>query len=213
MFGEDTLHRLRKVTAARYALLPYWYTVFNEAMVTGMPVMRAMWMEFATATDYSHVMDMDDQWMVGKDLLVKPVTSAGVVEVNVYLPSSCVWYDVDTMMEMNMNDNGNESIFTVQAPIDKIPVYQRGGSIIPRKLRLRRSTHTMSKDPYTFYVALNRKGQASGTLYLDDETTFNYKKGKYGNAYFRIDAGVLVNEYKGNYHIVDGDVVFFKFNV
>ena len=29
-----------------YALLPYWYTVFCEASVTGFPVMRAMWLEF-----------------------------------------------------------------------------------------------------------------------------------------------------------------------
>jgi alpha 1,3-glucosidase len=40
MFGEETMVRLRKVALARYALLPYWYTVFREAALTGMPVMR-----------------------------------------------------------------------------------------------------------------------------------------------------------------------------
>lgn len=40
MFGEETLMRLRKAAMARYALLPFWYTVFREAGETGMPVMR-----------------------------------------------------------------------------------------------------------------------------------------------------------------------------
>jgi alpha 1,3-glucosidase len=40
MFGDETMVRLRKVAMARYALLPHWYTVFREAGITGMPVMR-----------------------------------------------------------------------------------------------------------------------------------------------------------------------------
>jgi alpha 1,3-glucosidase len=40
MFGDETMARLRRAAMARYALLPYWYTVFWQAGVTGMPVMR-----------------------------------------------------------------------------------------------------------------------------------------------------------------------------
>jgi alpha 1,3-glucosidase len=40
MFGDETMIRLRKAATARYALLPFWYTMFREAGVTGMPVMR-----------------------------------------------------------------------------------------------------------------------------------------------------------------------------
>ena len=40
MFGDETMVRLRRAAMARYALLPQWYTVFWEAGVTGMPVMR-----------------------------------------------------------------------------------------------------------------------------------------------------------------------------
>eukprot|EP00980_Cylindrotheca_fusiformis_P025970 scaffold15028_cov93-Cylindrotheca_fusiformis.AAC.1 len=61
--------RLRKVALARYALLPYWYTVFREAGLTGMPVMRTMWMQYpATESLYN----VDDQYLIGADLLVKP---------------------------------------------------------------------------------------------------------------------------------------------
>ena len=39
-FGDDTMVRLRKAAMARYALLPFWYTLFREAEIDGMPVMR-----------------------------------------------------------------------------------------------------------------------------------------------------------------------------
>ena len=40
MFGDEWMIRMRKAAMARYSLLPYWYTVFREASITGMPVMR-----------------------------------------------------------------------------------------------------------------------------------------------------------------------------
>lgn len=40
VFGDETLVRLRKATMERYALLPFWYTVFRQAGTSGMPVMR-----------------------------------------------------------------------------------------------------------------------------------------------------------------------------
>uniref|UniRef100_A0A665XFR7 Glucosidase, alpha; neutral AB n=1 Tax=Echeneis naucrates TaxID=173247 RepID=A0A665XFR7_ECHNA len=57
-----------------------------------------------------------------------------------------------------------------------IPVFQRGGSIIPRKLRVRRSSTCMEHDPYTLFVALNSQRKAEGELYIDDGHTFNYEK-------------------------------------
>lgn len=58
----------------------------------------------------------------------------------------------------------------------QIPVYQRGGSIIPRKDRVRRASSLMREDPYTLVVALDAEGKAQGTLYMDDEHTFEYRQ-------------------------------------
>ena len=58
----------------------------------------------------------------------------------------------------------------------QIPVYQRGGTIIPRKERGRRASSLMRDDPYTLVVALNTEGKAQGTLYIDDEHTFEYRQ-------------------------------------
>jgi alpha 1,3-glucosidase len=40
MFGEEWMSKMRNAAIARYALLPYWYNVFRESNVSGMPVMR-----------------------------------------------------------------------------------------------------------------------------------------------------------------------------
>lgn len=59
---------------------------------------------------------------------MKPVVTEGASSVDVYLPGGVIWYDVDTMAPVR----GEGAHRSVDAPLDKIPVYQRGGSIIPR---------------------------------------------------------------------------------
>ena len=65
----------------------------------------------------------------------------------------------------------------VSVPVhpDRIPIYQKGGSIIPKKERIRRSSALMANDPVTLIVALNKQNEARGTLYMDDGATFNYR--------------------------------------
>ena len=58
-----------------------------------MPVMRPLWVEFPS--DQS-TFETEDAWMVGSDLLVKPVTSAGQSSVSVVLPGVEPWYDAAT---------------------------------------------------------------------------------------------------------------------
>ena len=134
---------------------------------------------------------VDNQYLIGSDLLVKPVTSPGATTSEVLFPLSDIWYDVDTMQRMQLTGHSNTAVAkVVESGIDKIPVYQRGGSIIPRKLRLRRSSWLMLNDPYTLYVALGESLKAEGTLYMDDETTFdNEKRGDYGIASLSADWG------------------------
>ncbi|GKZ00409.1 hypothetical protein MPSEU_000993900 [Mayamaea pseudoterrestris] len=186
MFGDETMHRLRRATMERYALLPFWYTVFREAERSGMPVMRMMWMHYPK-TD--HFLGIEDQYLIGSDLLVKPITAAGVTECEVVFPTDDLWYDAETLVKVATSlQPSSMEVIRVSAPIDKIPVYQRGGSIIPRKLRLRRSTLLMKSDPYTLFVALDSAKQAKGTLHMDDEETLGYiKLYEYCNSNFTAD--------------------------
>lgn len=145
-------------------------------------------MEFPDIEELYHV---DDQFLVGSDLLVKPVTEPGATESLVLFPNSDDWYDVDTMTMIETSKNeGKFSVIKVDSDIDKIPVYQRGGSVIPRKLRLRRSSEMMIHDPYTLYIALNNTGSAKGSIYMDDEKTYEYEhdqKAFFAEANFEVE--------------------------
>lgn len=63
---------IREAVRTRYALLPLYYTLFKEASVTGIPVVRPLWMEFPKD---ERSFDIDDEFLVGNSLLVHGVYS------------------------------------------------------------------------------------------------------------------------------------------
>ena len=161
-----------------------------------MPVMRTMFSEFP---DDVATFAMDDQWMVGSSLLIKPATEAGQTNVDVYLPV-CVtsgtdgWYDLHTLAHTTPSGPGRA--VKVDAPLGKIPVFIRSGKIIPRKMRLRRSSKLMYYDPLTLVVAPTKStGSAEGLLYLDDEHSLAHEMaGHYVHRRFRYQNNVFYCE-------------------
>lgn len=132
------------------------------------------------------VFGMDDQYMVGDAILVKPVVKSAVIRSNVYFAGKEKWFDIkDYSVEQG------PGFKDVDSPADKIPVYQRAGTIVPKRERPRRSSKAMENDPFTLVVALDSKGEASGRLYLDDGESFNYEKGDYILTEFKVSKGVL----------------------
>lgn len=67
---------------------------------------------------------------------------------------------------------------TVSAQLHEIPLLVRGGSIVSTRERHRRSSTLMKHDPFTLRVALSKKSEARGELYLDDGETFAYQTGQ-----------------------------------
>lgn len=187
-FGPETLELVRGALYQRYALLPLWYTLFFENERTGVPPLRPLWMEFPSDKAGFAV---DDEHLVGNALLVHPVTEAGATKVSVYFPGENeVWYDVETWEKF-------DGLSTVSIPVtlSKIPVFQRGGTIIPKKERIRRCSALTKDDPYTLQVALPKEGKpAEGTLYIDDGATFDYKKGDLLYLKFKFVDNTLMSE-------------------
>ena len=183
LFDKHTLAVIRRSIRDRYRLLPLWYTLFYENERTGAPPMRPMWVEFPLD---EATFALESQYMVGDSLLVAPVLDASATSVGVYFPDG-FWYDT--------HDNSvfsGPSTETISAPPEKIPVYQRGGTIVPRKERVRRSSALMRQDPYTLVVAVGKEGTAKGTLYIDDEHTLDYRhKGTFLYIYFTFSGNQL----------------------
>lgn len=66
---------------------------------------------------------------------------------------------------------------------------------MPKKERIRRSSPLMINDPYTLIVCLDRNGHAEGTLYLDDEKSFDYRQGKFIYINYSFDGQKLTNTF------------------
>eukprot|EP00741_Cyanophora_paradoxa_P006746 tig00001038_g6525.t1 len=189
LFGEPYTSHIRAAIQARYALLPYWYTLFRAAHVTGMPPMRPLWAEYpADAATFA----MDDQWLVGRDILVKPAVKEGQTSVSVYLPGDQPWYDYWKGSAVA----GGQTV-TVQAPLDVVPVFQRGGSVVPRRERQRRSSAASHADPYTLLVALDSAGRAEGELYVDDGRSYAYQRGGFIHRAFSFADKALTSKAAG----------------
>eukprot|EP00696_Hemimastix_kukwesjijk_P010827 gnl/Hemi2/2362_TR835_c0_g1_i2.p1 gnl/Hemi2/2362_TR835_c0_g1~~gnl/Hemi2/2362_TR835_c0_g1_i2.p1 ORF type:complete len:894 (+),score=296.09 gnl/Hemi2/2362_TR835_c0_g1_i2:162-2843(+) len=183
LFGEPYTTQIREAVRIRYALLPYFYTAFRHANTEGTPVLRPMWVEFPKE---SNLFAAEDAFMVGPDLLVRPVFSPGATETAVFLPGTEKWFDYHTHAAFGPGG------VTVPSPADRIPVFLRAGSIIPRQDRPRRSSWAMKEDPYTLVVALDSKGSATGDLYLDDGNTVAHQAGRFSHRQFTYSANSLV---------------------
>ncbi|KAI9311317.1 glycosyl hydrolases family 31-domain-containing protein [Dichotomocladium elegans] len=142
----------RSALRERYALLPYWYTLFFEASKNGTPMMRPMFMEFP---DDEALFATEDQFMLGGGIMVKPITAEGAIETDIYFPGNQPWYDCQTFEPVHQT-----GLNKVDAPLEKIPAYYRGGYIIPRRERVRRNTYSMKLDPFTLVVALDHEASA-----------------------------------------------------
>jgi len=178
LYSPQTSSLLRQAVRSRYSLLPYWYTQFYHSSRTNLPVMRPLWYEFPRD---EQAYTVEDEYLIGSSLLVKPVTASGQTRLSVYFPENAGgWYDTQSWARF-----AQVGSVSVDAPLEKIPVYQRAGSILPRKERARRSSSQMEKDPYTLVVALDDQQQARGDLYFDDGITFSYQSHKYNHRNFR----------------------------
>lgn len=57
-----------------------------------------------------------------------------------YFPAAPAWYDAVTGARVAQASAAAGATLTVEAPLTRIPVYQRGGTIVPRQMRARRSS-------------------------------------------------------------------------
>jgi alpha-glucosidase len=180
----------RRYIETRYRLLPYIYSLADESSRTGLPIMRPVFLEFPEifATGFDH---LDTEFLLGPSLLIAPPPFAETLDdYAVSLPKDHQWYDFWTGLKMAasphppsivdiVNVDGEASIpmpRTIHPPLDTMPVYVRGGSILPLQ-PLVQSTDETPAGPLELHVYPG--SQCSGSLYLDDGHTFRYQHGDY----------------------------------
>ncbi|KAF2862030.1 glycoside hydrolase family 31 protein [Piedraia hortae CBS 480.64] len=166
---ESVAEASRKAMKIRYSLLPYMYTLLQKAHTTGSTVMRALAWEFTTDPTLAGI---DNQFLLGPSLLVTPVLGQGLKEAKGVFPGVAqgeVWYDWYTKQAVKAAPGENK---TIPAPLGQIPLFVRGGSILPMQEPLYTTTESRNS-PWSLLCALSTNGTARGEIYIDDGESLN----------------------------------------
>ena len=161
LYSGDTFNEIKAAIELKYYLLEYWYREYYLAIKNKSPLLKPL---FFVYYEDKEAEAADEEFLAGNDLLVVGVFEPNARTVKRYIPSG-VWYDYYT------NEVQKQGWDNVPVTMDSIPVYVRGGSVIPVKERHRRSSELMKRDPYTLLIYVDASGKAEGDVYIDDGLT------------------------------------------
>lgn len=169
-YGPEAFRNFKSYDALRYRLQPYLYAAMYQNHISGIPMMRALVLE---NQDDINTYTVDDQYVLGENLMVCPVVTKGAVTRSVYLPKG-TWFDYWT----GKRYEGRQYIHVV-APLDTIPMFVKAGGVLPMQPDME-YTDAKKLDKITLDVFPSVDGQSrSFTLFDDDGTSLDYQKGKY----------------------------------
>ncbi|XP_064607330.1 maltase-glucoamylase-like [Liolophura sinensis] len=163
-FSPEVAYSSRKALETRYKLLPYLYTLFFRAYMEGSTVIRSVMHEYPHD---ERARALDTQFLWGPAFMIAPVLEKGYTTKDVYFPAD-VWYNYKTGIRVEHVGQAN----TVPAPRDEIPLYVRGGYILPTQ-QPGANTHMSQLNPMGLVIATDAAGFAQGELYLDDGESIN----------------------------------------
>ncbi len=168
-FGEPFESAYRKAIELRYRLMPYLYTLFQQAATNGTPVMRPLYFHYPQD---KQACDVQDAFLVGDALLSAPVYQAGATHRSVYLPAG-TWFDY-----WNGKEYPGAGWSDIEAPLAQWPLLIKGNSILPTG-PLMQYTDQYPIDPLTISCYMASDGLATYTLYEDDGSTLAYQSGAF----------------------------------
>jgi alpha-D-xyloside xylohydrolase len=164
-YGAEAQKILVRFDNLRYRLLPYIYSLAWMTTSQGYTPMRALVMDFRSDVRAANV---GNQFMYGPAILVSPVTEPGATSRSVYLPQAR-WYDF-----WNGSSSEGGKRVEAEAPLDRLPMYVRAGSILPLGPEMEWSTEKPA-DPIELRVYPGADGDF--TLYEDENDNYGYEKG------------------------------------
>ncbi len=196
--GPDQESIRRHFIETRYRLMPYLYTLAEEASRSGLPLVRPLFLEFPDAASDRHPLDVElsasAEFLLGPDLLIAPAPWPDQLEdYPVELPSRD-WYDFWTGAKIPapppppaasehdpVSPAAPPLTFTAHRELATLPVFVRGGTILPMQ-PLVQSTNETPHGALELRVYPGNPGEGRacrGTLYLDDGKTMAYRHGDF----------------------------------
>ena len=166
-YGPDAQTILVNFDRLRYRMLPYIYSLAWKTTSEAYTPMRPLVMDFRND---QRAQNTGDQFMFGPAFLVNPVTDPSAATRQLYLPDAR-WYDFWTGSTVV----GGHTINAI-APLDRLPLYVRAGSILPLGPDEEWSTEKPA-DPIE--LRIYRGADGAFNLYEDENDNYNYEKGAY----------------------------------
>jgi alpha-glucosidase len=180
----------KRYIETRYQLLPYIYTAMEETSRTGIPLMRPMFLQYP---NLETLQTNETEFMFGPDLLVAPKVDEKVGPYDVTLPPG-IWYDFWTGRDASSTKN-------LEPPLDVLPVFVRGGAILPEQPVVQNSDEL---PPGPLQISVYPGPDCHGSLYQDDGNTLAYRRGEFLRMQFTCEArpdslGFKVSTARANY--------------
>ena len=163
----------------RQELVPYTYTLADQAHDTGLPMARPLYLD---DPDQPAAYTNPTEYLFGPDVLVAPVTTPGnVAETTVWFPPGR-WIDFFTGASFN-----GPTTATIAEPLDRMPVFVKAGGIVPEQPSTVRSTSTSRSLTVKVYAG----AAGSFTVYGDAGTGLGYTKGQSTETTITTSTGTL----------------------
>ena len=165
-FGEPTLSIYRKYLKLRYRFIPYLYDLFAQESQNGLPIMRPL---VLNDDDDPRVRDLNDEYMVGDNVLVAPVVQKSQTKRLVYLPAG-KWIDF-----WNNREYDGQQDIVADAPLDKLPLFIKQDTLLPWGA----AVDHISEEPDTTMTFKLFGDTGTYEHYQDDGLDFNYQNGEF----------------------------------
>lgn len=166
-FDEETLQIYKNMLVLRYKFLPYLYDLLENAHTTGVPVQRPLFFNYPLD---ERTKQINDEVMIGENLLFAPIVRQGQVSRAVYLPEG-TWVNYFTK---EVYEGGKE--YLIEMPLDTTGIFIKAGAIIPMYKNL---LHIDSKKLDTLYLYVEQGDNGEYVHYEDDGESLDYQKGIY----------------------------------
>jgi alpha-D-xyloside xylohydrolase len=176
-YGPEAEKILVDYDTLRYRLMPYIYSEAWQVTDHHSTLMRPLVMDWRTDVEAQNI---GDEYLFGPALLVSPVYVDGATTRSVYLPKA-TWYDFWT----GEKTEGGKRI-EADAPLNKLPLFVRAGSILPLGPTMEWSTEKPA-DPLEVRVYAGADGDF--TLYEDENDGYDYTKGVHATIALHWDDG------------------------
>ncbi len=173
-FGDKVEAEARRYLDLRYRLLPYIYSQAAAITFHGSTLMRPLVMDF---TQDEQALTQKYEYMFGPAFLVAPVLEAGATRWPVYAPATPGgWYNFWTGAAVAVGTTTE-----IDAPLERIPVLVRAGSIVPIGPVEQYAGEQPASD---LEIRVYPGADGDFTLYEDEGTNYNYEKGMRGTIHF-----------------------------